>query len=285
MNENNIINTINFVENSISKNDKTINIKRKFFLPKINQKYLPFQHSLKIFNNISKDKQINLRYKLNHPKFLTLTKSEEKKILLKNSTNKRFNSNIINDSQNKPIIKLLHNKISISNNSPKETKKKELKRNIILKKYMNEAILYKKSYFQKKKMNVGKIFNMPLSHKNIAISDDMKMNENENKNKNKKTINTTIKYRNDRRSIRIRKFKTQDKNIVLEDSNDYLMPNLKKNCNLKYHYDRNKDGIDKITADLKSLEERTKITFNKFKNDTDQIFQSIYYNNNINSII
>ena len=278
--EKNIINTIKCDENSISKNENIINFKRKFNLPKISNKYLPLQHSLKIFNNISNDKQINLRYKLNHPIFLTLTKSEEKKMLLKNETNKRFNSSNINDCQNKPIIKLLNNKISINNNSPKETKKKELKRNIILKKYMNEAILYRKSFFQKKKMNVGKIFNIPLSHKNFVISKDINMNE------NKKTIDININYRNDRRSKRIRKFKTQDKNIALDVSIDHLIPNLKKrNCNLKYHYERNNDEIDKITSVLKSLEERTKITFNKFQNDTDQIFQSIYYNNNINSII
>ena len=274
--EKNIINTINYDENSISKNENIINIKRKFNLPKINNKYLPLQHSLKIFNNISNDKQINLRNKLNHPIFLTLTKSEEKKMLLKNETNKRFNSININDCQNKPIINLLNNKISI-NNSPKETKKKELKRNIILKKYMNEAILYRKSFFQKKKMNVGKIFNIPLSHKNLVISDDINMNE------NKRTLDSNINYRNDRRNKRIRKFKTQDKNIVLDVSIDHLIPNLKKrNCNLKYHYDRNNEEIDKITSVLKSLEERTKITFNKFKDDTDQIFQSIYYNNNLN---
>ena len=278
--EKNIINTIKCDENSISKNENIINFKRKFNLPKISNKYLPLQHSLKIFNNISNDKQINLRYKLNHPIFLTLTKSEEKKMLLKNEANKRFNSSNINDCQNKPIIKLLNNKISINNNSPKETKKKELKRNIILKKYMNEAILYRKSFFQKKKMNVGKIFNIPLSHKNFVISKDINMNE------NKKTIDININYRNDRRSKRIRKFKTQDKNIALDVSIDHLIPNLKKrNCNLKYHYERNNDEIDKITSVLKSLEERTKITFNKFQNDTDQIFQSIYYNNNINSII
>ena len=217
-----------------------------------------------------------MRNKLNHPIFLTLTKSEEKKMLLKNETNKRFNSININDCQNKPIINLLNNKISI-NNSPKETKKKELKRNIILKKYMNEAILYRKSFFQKKKMNVGKIFNIPLSHKNLVISDDINMNE------NKRTLDSNINYRNDRRNKRIRKFKTQDKNIVLDVSIDHLIPNLKKrNCNLKYHYDRNNEEIDKITSVLKSLEERTKITFNKFKDDTDQIFQSIYYNNNLN---
>ena len=275
MNENNIINTINYNKNSFSKNENIINIKRKFCLPKINKKYLPFQHSLKIFNNIPNDKKINLKYKLNHPIFLTLTKSEEKNIPLKNSTNKRFNLDNIYNSLNKPIIKLLNNKISVTNNSPKKTKKKELKRNIILKKYMKEAILYRKSFFQKKKMNVGEIFNIQLSHKNINTSDDLNVNE------KKRTIETNINYRNDGREIkRIRKFKTQDKNVALDDSIDYLIPNLKKrNCNLKYHYGRNKDKIDKITSVLKSLEERNKITFKKFQNDTDQIFQSIYYNN------
>jgi len=124
MNGNNIINTINYEDNSISKNENSINIKRKFCLPKINKKYLSLQHSLKIFNNISNDKQINLRHKLNHLIFLTLTKSEEKNILLKNSSNKRFNTSNINSSQNKPILKLLNNKISISNKSSKEDKKK-----------------------------------------------------------------------------------------------------------------------------------------------------------------
>jgi len=283
MNEINIINTINYDDNSFSKNDNCINIKRKICLPKINKKYLPLQHSLKIFNNISNDKKINLKYKLNHPIFLTLIKSEEKNILLKNSSNKRFNPQNINNSQNKPIIKLLNNKISISNNSSKETKKKELKSNKILKKYMNEAILYKKSFFQKKKLNVGKFFKMALSQKKIIKSDDMNMKENENK----RTINTNIYYRNDRREIkRIRKFKTQDKNISFDGQTDCLIPNLKKkNYYLKYHFDRNKDKIDKMTSVLKSLEERSKITFNKFKNDTEQMLQSIYYNKKINSII
>jgi len=148
---------------------------------------------------------------------------------------------------------------------------------------MNEAILYKKSFFQKKKMNVGKFFKMALSQKNIITSDNINMKENENK----KNINTNIYYRNDGREIkRIRKFKTQDKNITLDEPKDHLIPNLKKkNYFLQYHYDRNKDKIDKITSVLKSLEDRSKISFNKFKNDTEQMFQSIYYNKKINSII
>ena len=143
---------------------------------------------------------------------------------------------------------------------------------------MNEAILYRKSFFQKKKIDVGKLLELPFSPRNNDILNYLY----ENKRSRDSNFND-----NSKRVKKMRKFKTQDKNIEL-DSNymNNFTPNIKyRNCNFRYKFNKNKDKINEVTSILKNLEDRTKATFNKFKDETDHIFHSIYYNKELDDII
>ena len=256
MSKNNF-NTLNY---ETSKKIDIINPKKILRLPKIKKQYFPPQHSFKILNN--NNENINyLKYKLNHPIFLTITKDEEEKTI--------FAKN--NKSGDKTIHDILNDKIKISyKNSPKE-KKKELKSNVILKRYMNEAILYRKSFFQKNKIDVGKLLKLPFSPKNNDILNNLyekKRSRDSNFNDNVKIVK------------KMRKFKTQDKSIELDNNyKKFFTPNIKyRNCNFKYKFNKNNEKINEVTSVLKNLEDRTKATFNKFKDETDHIFHSIFYN-------
>jgi len=257
-------NTINY---ETTRRINIINAKKIIRLPKIQKQYLPLQHSIKILNN-NKENNNYLKYRLNHPIFLTIAKDEEEK-----------NHLSISKSVDKTIQDILNDKIKINyKNSPKEHKKKELKSNVILNKYMNEAILYRKSFFQKKKMDVGKLLELPFSPRNNDILNylyEKKKSKDSNFNDSAKKVK------------KMRKFKTQDKNIELDNNYmKFFTPNIKyRNCNFKYKFNRNKEKINEVTSVLKSLEDRTKATFNKFKDETDHIFHSIYYNNELDDII
>ena len=265
MSKNNF-NTINY---ETYKGINIIKPKKILHLPKIKRQYLPLQHSIKILNN-NKENSNYLKYKLNHPIFLTLTKDEEEK----NNLAKH------NKSGDKTIHDILNDKIKISyKNSPKEHQKRELKSNVILKRYMNEAILYRKSFFQKNKVDVGKLLELPFSPRN----NDLLNNLYENKRSRDSNFNDND---NAKRVKKMRKFKTQDKNIELDNNNmKFFTPNNKyRNCNFKFKFNRNKEKINEVTSVLKNLEDITKATFNKFKDETDHIFHSIYYNNDLDDI-
>ena len=136
---------------------------------------------------------------------------------------------------------------------------------------MNEAILYRKALFQKNGIHVGDLLCSPSKSKNNSNKDILK--------DNKKTIFSNINNEPRNAFKKMRKFKTQDKNIVLDKSLDYFPPNLKKrNCNLKFNYNRNKNKINVIGNILKRLEEKTQNEFEGFKIEADKIFNSIYYN-------
>ena len=265
MSKNNF-NTINY---ETSKRINIIKPKKILHLPKIKKQYFPLQHSIKILNN-NKENSNYLEYKLNHPIFLTITKDEEEKNNLAKN----------NKTGDKTIHDILNDKIKISyKNSPKEHKKRELKSNVILKRYMNEAILYRKSFFQKNKIDVGKLLELPFSPRNNDILNNLYENKrsrdsNFNDNDNAKIVK------------KMRKFKTQDKNIELDNNNmKFFTPNIKyRNCNFKYKFNKNKEKINEVTSVLKNLEDRTKATFNKFKDETDHIFHSIFYNNDLDDI-
>ena len=261
-----------------SNNINIINYKRKLHLPKIKKKFYPFQNDIKMYNNLSTSKKSKTKYQLSIPVFLTSNNNEsEKNFLSINLKGVSSNKKIYKKDENETILNLLNNKITINNkHSPKENKKKELKRDIILKKYMNEAILYRKSFFQNKQQ-VGKVLNIQNYFKN---NDKVIIND------NKRTID--INDNNDMQKMvkRMKKFKTQDKNIELNNSIDYLAPNLKKrNCNLKFNYYRNKKEIIGLESIFKSLEEKAKKEFNGFKKETDNIFTNIYYDKNLDIII
>lgn len=266
MSKNNF-NTINY---ETTKRVNIINAKGIIHLPKIKKQYFPLQHSIKILNN-NKESSNYLKYRLNHPIFLTITKDEEEKNYLAKN----------NKTVDKTIQDILNDKIKISyKNSPKDHKKRELKSNVILNKYMNEAILYRKSFFQKKKIDVGKLLKSPFSPRNNDILNYLY----ENKRSRDSNFNDND---NNKKIKRMRKFKTQDKNIELDNNYmKYFTPNIKyRNCNFKFKFNRNKDKINEVTSVLKNLEDRTKATFNKFKDETDHIFHSIYYNNELDDII
>ena len=258
--DNNKFNTINYEP---SKKIDIIKERKILHLPKIKKQYFPLQHSFKILNN-NKDNNY-LKYRLNHPIFLTITKDEEEKNYLAKK----------NKSGEKTIHDILNDKIKISfKNSPKECKNRDLKSNAILKRYMNEAILYRKSFFQKKKVDVGKLLDLPFSPKNNDILNYLY----DNKRTRDSNFNDTD---NTQKVKRMRKFKTQDKNIELDNNYiKYFTPNIKyRNCNFKYKFNKNKEKINEVTSVLKNLEDRTKATFNKFKDETDHIFHYIYYDN------
>jgi hypothetical protein len=261
-------NNFNTINCETSRRINIINEKKILYLPKIKKQYFPLQHSIKILNN-NKENSNYLKYKLNHPIFLTITKDEEEKNYLAQN----------NKSGDQTIHNILNDKIKISyKNSPKEHKKKELKSSVILNKYMNEAILYRKSFFQKKKIDVGKLLELPFSPRNNDILNylyENKRSRDSNFNDNAKQVK------------KLRKFKTQDKSIELDSNymNNNFTPNIKyRNCNFRYKFNKNKDKINEVTSVLKNLEDRTKATFNKFKDETDHIFHSMYYNNELDDI-
>lgn len=70
----------------------------------------------------------------------------------------------------------------------------------------------------------------------------------------------------------MRKFKTLDKNLEINNNNVYLKPNVNKiNCNLKYNYNKNQMKIEEISTILNNLQEETKVTFDGFKNQAFKI--------------
>lgn len=144
---------------------KTINnSNKKILLPKISNEYLPSQNNMNLLNKIKDNNNFKKKQKLISQVFLTSTKEEEKE---------KYNfvlNNTINH-ENKIIHKILSDKIIINNkNSEKENKTKLFQRNIILIKYMNEALLYRKSIFQKNKIQVARIFKMSGSYNKNKIN-------------------------------------------------------------------------------------------------------------------
>ena len=246
---------------SFSKEENSISSKRKLELPLIGKEYFPRQKSIKVFNKFLENKNYKLNSKEIRKKiFLTSSKYEEPEEEENNIFTKTNN-------EKKRIKKILYDRIIINNNLlSQENKNKLFQRNLILKKYMNEAILYRKSIFQNKKINVGKLLNVPYSYdKRNEILEDL--------NQNKKTIDTSI---NSNLIIdgptKMKKFKTLDKNLVISKSIDFSKMNRNKlNCNLKYKFNKNHNKIKEINNILNNLEEETKATFDGYRNQANII--------------
>ena len=258
------MNTINNnnSDNNISSSKNILNINKKIELPKISQEHIPSQHDSDLYNKKNNNNNLQLKSKSMKSKiFLTSSKEDE-------GNNNIYILNKKNNNENQLIKKLLNDKIIINiNNSPIEHKKKIFQRSIILKNYMNEALLYRKSIFQRKKIHVGKIFK-------LSSSLNKYYNNIDNLKKNLKTIDTII----DRGvTKKMKKFKTLDKNIELDNYNDYLKPNLKKiNCNLKYNYNKNQTKINELNKILNNFHEETKATFEGYKNETFKFIDKAY---------
>ena len=264
----NTINNNNSFNNISSSN--ILNINKKMELPKISQEHIPSQHHIDLNIVKNNDKNIKLNSKTVENKVcLSLSKKEGK--------NNIFIANKNNNNENQFIKKLLNDKISINiSNSPLENKKNLFQRNIILKRYMNEALLYRKTLFQRKKIHVGKIFKLSSSLNKYYN------NNIENLNKNLKTIDTSINSRSRKSGVtkQMKKYKTLDKNIELDNNIfiDYIKPNKKKmNCNLKYNYNKNQLKINEINTILNNFHEETKAAFAGYKNEAFKIIDKAYH--------
>ena len=243
---------------SFSENEKSMNLHKKLLLPKISNEYLPTEKNINILNKINDNNKIIKTKQI----FLSSTKEEEK------TKNNIFALNNTINHENKIIHKILRDKIIINNkNFEKENITKLFQRNIILKKYMNEALLYRKSIFQKNKIQVGRIFKMAGSYNKNKINKEDLI-------RNKLTIDASLNNKITERNKKLRKFKTLDKNLEINNMNDYLRKNVNKmNCNLKYNYNKNQMKIEEIGEILNNLQEETKITFDGFKNQTFKIIE------------
>ena len=262
----NTINNNNNEKNSLSSNENILNDNKKLELPKISQEYIPSQRSPDLLNKINDNK--NLKLKPKKSKLFIISSEDEK-----GKNNILTLNNKMND-ENQIIKQLLNDKITINiKNNSKDNKNKLFQRNLILRKYMNEAVLYRKSIFQrKKKIHVGKIFKISSSYDKNNNIDDL--------NKNLKTIDTSINSRISGVTKKLKRFKTLDKNIEINNykSIDYLKPNLRKiNCNLKFNFNQNQSKIDEINEILSNLQEETKATFDGFRNDAYRIIDRAYH--------
>lgn len=244
-------NTINYENISFFKNENSFKTKRKLLLPKINQE-LKLKNNIKISKILFDNKKITPKLTDNKI-FLTLSKEDLKNT--KNTLDTKVNN------ENKIIIKLLNDKITINNNSSSKGKKRKIfKRNLILKKYMNEAIMYRKHIFQQNKINVGTIFKPFSIDKNYYNLDE--------NNQYKKTMDTTLNIKTNRDVKRMRKFKTQDKDIVLHSSINYFKPDLRKiNCFLKYKFNQNQIEVNKVNSKVNNLEKKIQFIYDGYRKD------------------
>ena len=259
------INNLNEDITSFSKNENNVKLHKKLLLPNISNEYLPSEKKIKILNKINDNNNyFKQKSKKERKVFLTSFKEEE---IDKNNIF-AFNNTI--DHENRIIHKMLSDKIIINNKDwEKENKAKLFQRNIILNKYMNEALLYRKSIFQRNKIQVGRIFKISGAYnKNKIIKEDSI--------RNKFTIDVNLNNKITEGTKKLRRFKTLDKNLEINNSNDYIKPNSKKiNCNLKYNYNKNQMKIEEINTILNNLQEESKVTFDGFKNQAFKIIDKV----------
>jgi hypothetical protein len=241
-----------------------IKLDKRILLPKINREY-KIKNNIKIskilFANNNKNNNNRKSKSTKNDLYLTISREE-------NNDNKE-NLDLIENNENKLIKKLLNNKITISNNSSYKDKRRKLfKRNIILKKYMNEAILYRKSIFQKNQITLGKIFKPFSFEENNIVEFTI----------NKKSMESTIHNKKERPIKRIKKFKTLDKNVELKKTIEDFKPSLRKklHCNLKYNFNKNQIKINEINSEINDIESKIKFTFDGYRKDTNDIIHKVY---------
>ncbi len=249
-----------------------IKLNKNILLPKIKIEY-NLKNNIKISNILFNNNKNNDNRKSKSTKnnlFLTIPKEEEKNSI--NNLEQKENSE-------KELIKnLLSKKITISNDpSFLDRQRKLFKRNLILKKYMREAILYRKSIFQKNKISVGKIFK-PFSFDN---------NNGEEFSLNKKSVETSFQSKNMRIGKKIKKFKTLDKNVELKKTIDDLKSSLRKkiNCNLRYKFNKNKIKMNEVNSEINHIEKKIKLSFEVYrKNANDDMHKIYHHTDNIHSL-
>ena len=205
--------------------------------------------------------------------FLTSKNIDKEKLRISND----YISNLSNE--NKLISDLLKQKINISKNkNPSQEKVHKINNNLIA--YMNEATLYKNSHFRKREVkNLRKVKINSL----ITTSTNIYKKINKDKNNlscNKKTIDTKL-FENLYNNNNLRRLRTIDKKGVKHDTFDNIPSNWRKNrnCALKYKYNKNKDSIDVVAAVLQNLGQKIKVSFDVFKNETEDNFNDFMYDN------
>lgn len=260
-----------------SKREKNINTCKRFCLPKIAEEYFPSQQNIKILNKLPCNKSLSRTKKLKKNIFLTSSKYIDSDPSKEQEKNNFFTLDNKNNPENRIIHKILSDKIIIKNKNL--GKEKIFQRNIILKNYMNEAILYRKSIFQKNKVHVGRILKIPHS-----FSKNFKIGKNINLNKIAIDFNLNS-YLNESKK-KMKKYKTLDKTFEIDNLKNYIKPNLKKiHCNLKYNFCKNQKKINEINSILNNLNEDSKISFNGYRSQVFKIIDNTYQHRNSNNIL
>lgn len=261
--------------NIFTKNENNINTHKRFFLPKITKEYFPSQQNIKILNKLSFNKNLSRAKNSKMYLFLTSSKEVEPEPIKEQEKKNFFTLDNNNNPENRIIHKILSDKIIIKKKSL--GKEKIFQRNMILKNYMNEAILYRNSVFQKNKVHVGKILKIPHSFsKNFKIG----------KNINKMTIDFNLNSNLNESKKKMKKYKTLDRNIELNDLNNYIKPNIKKiNCNLKYNFNKNQKKLNEINSIFNNLSEESKFSFNGYRSQVFKIIDNVYQNRDSYNIL
>ena len=257
--ENKIINDTNDI--NIDNEKEKVKEKDTFKLPKIQKEHIPLQLNKTNHSKYEKDT------------FLTSKKIEKEKLRISNE----YISNLSNE--NKLIFDLLKQKINVTKNkNPSREKIYKSNNNLIA--YMNEAALYRNSHFRKrevknlKKVKISSLITTPTNtYKKI------------NKDKNnlsctKKTIDTRL-FQEMYNNNYFRRLRTIDKKGIKHDTFDHIPSNWRKNrnCALKYKFNKNKDSIDVVAEVLQNIGHKIKVSFDVFKNETEDNFNDFMYDN------
>lgn len=207
--------------------------------------------------------------RLKSPIFITSKRNEAKKANYYKSNNNTY--------EEEKIIKLLNDKIiirpKISNIfNYKSNKKRSYSK---LKSYIDDASLLKSSLFiirQKKKLKQMKVENIfTYSNTFYKINNNDIDNNKEDENKNSLRNYYNILENDDKSKI----FKSPNKKKIKNKFSDYMQfNNWRKNynCALKFRFNRNQKSIDKVTSKIIKIDNKSKIIFDKFKREAENIF-------------
>ena len=254
--ENKIINDTNDI--NIDNEKEKVKEKDTFKLPKIQKEHIPLQLNKTNHSKYEKDT------------FLTSKNIEKEKLRISNE----YISNLSNE--NKLIFDLLKQKINISKPSPE----KIYKSNNNLMAYMNEATVYRNSHFRKRevknlrKVKISSLITTPINtYKKIS-------KDKNNLSVNKKTIDSRL-FEDLYKNNNFRRLRTIDKKGIKHDTFDHIPSNWRKNrnCALKYKFNKNKDSIDVVSSVLQDLGQKIKVSFDVFKNETENNFDDFMYDN------
>jgi len=255
--ENKAVNVNNDIIDNIDTEKDKGKEKEKLKLPKIKKEHIPLQLN-------------KTNHKYEKDTFLTSKNMEKEKLRISND----YISNLSNE--NRLIFDLLKQKINISKPSPE----KVYKSNNNLMAYMNEATVYRNSHFRKRevknlrKVKISSLITTPINtYKKIS-------KDKNNLSVNKKTIDSRL-FEDLYKNNNFRRLRTIDKKGIKHDTFDHIPSNWRKNrnCALKYKFNKNKDSIDVVASVLQDLGQKIKVSFDVFKNETENNFDDFMYDN------